>query len=197
MNHAHKIMMPWLLLVLLAGCSSPASMPENRYYDFSQLQLSEQKLEARYENIVVQPLASDQLRQQSNMVYSKDGQRFGSYHYHLWADSPTRLLSRVLMQQLLESSVTHQVSDRPLRGLENAYLNGVLHRFDRVSIEGDWYVVVELELALSPRRGAAAEYSAKYRRQIMASDQGILASHKAFIDAVEEILVEFTRDLAR
>jgi len=118
------------------------------------------------------------------------------YNYHLWADSPTRMLQMATVDYLREAQLADQVVTTGLR-IEPTYtLIGGIKKLEHV-VGNSSSVVVELEFGLRERRDGSLVWVKSYTADMTVKDDSVATATRAISEAVEEILSNLSADLAR
>lgn len=116
------------------------------------------------------------------------------YKYHLWVDSPDRLLQRETIDYLRAARVATGVTSRQVDMDPRWVLNAHISRMEHMKSGGD-RVIVEIEMRVSPVSGRRARIDKTYRAEQAVSGSGIEAAARAFGSAVGSILGQLVKDL--
>jgi len=118
------------------------------------------------------------------------------YHYHLWADAPTRMLQSVTMEYLRDARLADQVVIAGSR-LDPSYtLIGDIKKLEHV-VGNSSSVVVELEFGLREHKDGSVVWVKNYAADRTVKDDSVGAATLAISESVEEILGNLSADLAR
>ncbi len=191
-------LLPILILLLLQACSSPAPLPDDRYYDLRPKGLKPMKTaKKKAVHLVIRRPRADALRASRNMVYSRDGLEMRQYHHHFWADRPDRMLERALLDSLQQSGLFASVGSLPLQTGTNAELRGEILRLDRVRSGAGWKVDVALRFTYFPDRNGPPAFTRLYHQKLKTRDERMQTTIEAFDTVVGELLHALMLDLSR
>jgi ABC-type uncharacterized transport system auxiliary subunit len=118
------------------------------------------------------------------------------YYYHLWADSPTRMLQTATIDFLREAHVADQVAGSDLRIVPTYTLMGDIKKLDHV-VGNSSSVDVEIEFALRDHAVDNVVWVKTYTASRAVKDGGVSAATREIGVAVQEILNQVSTDLAR
>ena len=118
------------------------------------------------------------------------------YHYHLWADAPTRMLQTVTMEYLRDARVADQVVVTGLRIDPSYTLIGDIKKLEHV-VGNSSSVMVELEFGLREHKDGSVVWVKNYSASRPVKDDSVGAATFAISESVEEILDNLSADLAR
>ena len=118
------------------------------------------------------------------------------YNYHLWADSPTRMLQIATVDYLREAHLADQVVTTALRVQPTYTLIGDIKKLEHV-VGNSSSVVVELEFGLRENRDGSLVWVKSYTTTMTVKDDKVATATRAISEAVEEILTNLSADLAR
>jgi ABC-type uncharacterized transport system auxiliary subunit len=147
--------------------------------------------------LVVQRLASDDLLRERPIAHreSPGSAEVTPFAYHLWADSPERMLQQQLAAFLRAARVAEPVATPDVGAEPDWIAGGSLRRFDLVG--GDAAAAeVELELWLRDARGRTPPFRQTYRVDRPAGGDGMEAAVQALSEAVGAAFEAFVADLA-
>ncbi len=191
-------LLPMLILLVLQACSSPAPLPEDRYYDLRPRGLKPMPEAGRKPlHLVIRRPRADALRAARNLVYSRDGLEMRQYHHHFWADRPDRMLERALLDGLRQSGLFASVGSLPLQTGANGELRGEILRLDRVRSGAGWKVDVALRFTYFPDRNGPPTFTRLYHKKLKTRDDGMKATIEAFNTVTGELLQALLLDLSR
>ena len=118
------------------------------------------------------------------------------YSYHLWIDSPTRLLQREMVGYLRRAGVAEKVAT-PEHGLKPTWtVSGDLVHLEHLTGAGP-SVLVELRLAVYRTAGKEKLLARTYRVEQPTAGADVKAAVVAFATALEGALERFAGDLAQ
>ena len=118
------------------------------------------------------------------------------YHYHLWADAPTRMLQTVTMEYLRDARVADQVVVTGMRIDPTYTLIGDIKKLEHV-VGNSSSVMVELEFGLREHKDGSVVWVKNYSAGRTVKDDSVGAATLAISESVEEILDNLSADLAR
>lgn len=199
MSWAMKAWVPVGLLLIVGGCATPEAIPEPQYYRLAPLRPITPAAVARPVVLYVDQFGADGVYAERPLVYAldEDAIRVKQYHYQYWLDSPTRLVTRRLLQTLRERAPTVSVVDRLPRDDRTWRIQGRLTRFDRVRGADGWTAVVEMDLRVEVLGSRQMLQSATYRESVSADGDRVTATAQAFSIALDAINERFLQDLER
>ena len=117
------------------------------------------------------------------------------FAYHLWADSPERMLQQQLAEFLRAAHVADQVATPDVGAEPNWIAGGTLRRLDVVGGSAP-AADVELELWLRDAGGRTPPFRQTYRVERPAGGDGMEAAVRALSEAVGAAFEAFLADLA-
>lgn len=118
------------------------------------------------------------------------------YFYHLWADSPARMLQTATVDYLREARLADQVVGTGLRIVPTHTLMGDIKKLEHV-IGNSSSVDVELEFALREHAIGSVVWVKSYTANRTVKDDSVGAATREMSASVEEILNRLSADLAR
>lgn len=190
----------WLSLVLLAlaGCAV-APVPEVAHYRMPAASgLVARESPAFQMPVIVDTFQADGLHGEQSILYAtRPDSSIKSYHYQRWNDPPVRLLQRRLIRRLREENVSPMVADRLPTSVRAMRVSGIIERFERVKIDDTWYAVVRLELRAEISEEGLPAILRSFEASVPAASDSIQASVRAFAQATDQVLGEFTAELAQ
>ena len=144
---------------------------------------------------MVERLASDDLLRERPIAHrmSPGSAEVTPYAYHLWADSPERMLQQQLATFLRAARVAERVATPDVGAEPDWIAGGSLRRLDVV---GDDAAEVELELWLRDARGRTPPFRQTYRVERPAGGDGMEGAVGALSQAVGAAFEAFVADLA-
>lgn len=187
----------WLIL-LLGGCASAPGIPDTTYFRLPQRALVTALPTPLFaQPISVDTLIADGLHSDQALIYSLDPEaaRLRAYHYQLWVDPPVRMLQRRLIGALRDFNASAVVADRLPSKAERLRVTGRIERFERVKREGVWVSVVQLQLRVENSGSELPLLLREYTAEVPAAATSVKASVAAMGDALDQVLVNFLRDL--
>lgn len=139
-------------LSTLVGCSTPDVIPDFRYYRLAPagtIAVLPAPLLAR--PLALESFRADGVHGERPILYSNDPDslKTSQYHYQLWNDPPPLMVQRRLQELFSKARVSAYVTDRLGIRERGYHLEGSIHRFERVLVEGQpAEVVVGMRLRL-------------------------------------------------
>lgn len=118
------------------------------------------------------------------------------YYYHLWIDSPPRLLQTVTVDYLRATHLADQVMTTGLRVVPAFTLVGDIKKLEHV-VGNSSSVAVELEFSLLEHKGGSTVWVKSYTANRSVKNDSVGAATRAIGEAVGEILNSLSADLAR
>jgi len=190
----------WLLCcVLLIGGCAQAPVPPAKFYRIYTTNPQEAAIDAYLNGVlVVRRFLADGLVGERAIVF---GEGAGSnplqqYHYHAWAESPTRMLQELLVAYLRRNNAAVEVITPETRVDAKFELSGKIKRMEQIR-GADTRVVVELEFALSEPRAGRLIWVDTYLVEIDCESDSILSAVEAFNRAVSEIYAQLVDDIRK
>lgn len=126
-------------LLALAACAAPEPIPDFRYYRLAPAG----PIAALPAPLLDQPLVltnfrADGVHGERPILYATDADsiKVTQYHYQLWNDPPPLMVQRRLQELLDAANVSAYVTDRMSSRQPSYRLTGVIHRFERVLVDG-------------------------------------------------------------
>jgi len=148
---------------LLVSCSSYAPLPTDHYYRLAEIKTGNVVPKHITGSILVQQFIADGLHHERPLLYTSDTSslELKQYHYHLWLDSPTRMLQ----EQLADYLRIHQAADTIFTGYEGPaemIIRGQIKQFERQADK----VVVRLVLRIDKNDSSVPLFQQDYQRVI-------------------------------
>jgi ABC-type uncharacterized transport system auxiliary subunit len=184
-------------LLLLACVAGPA--PRDHFYRLEVPAPTAVRSEPLLPGtLVVQRLASDDLLRERPIVRrdGPDSTEVTPYAYHLWADSPERMIQQQLAGFLRAARAAEQVVTPEVGADPSWTVGGRLRRLDVVGGAAP-AAEVELELWLRDARGRTPPVRQTYRVERPVGGEGVEAAVRALSDAVGAAFEAFVADLAQ
>jgi len=187
------------LAAALAGCGVTSPQPEERFYrlgDAPETAPSDGKPHLRG-HLCVRPPSASGPQGERPILYSAepDALELRQYHYHLWVDSPPRLLQRRLIRRLRAANAADTISSNPPPRGEGYVLDGALRRFERVPDNGGWRAVVAWRLSLRRHPEGRVVMTEEHTVEIPAEDASMPATVRAFSTAADRLADAFLADI--
>jgi ABC-type uncharacterized transport system auxiliary subunit len=186
-----------LVALCLAGCfGGPA--PRDHFYNLAPALPTEQRAEpALRGTLEIERFRSDALTRERAILHvdDPDAVQVVPYAYHLWTDTPTRMLQWGLADYLRRAGVAERIT-LPEMNVEEAWeLNGWVDRLVHVTGENPQSVIVEIQVTLRRGRSADLLMSRSYRAVVPVEGKDVESAVRAFNVAVTEIFRKLEADL--
>lgn len=187
-----------LLLVSLSGCGSMKPLPSDTFYRLKIAPLAPASTGGTQwtDNMVrVAKFRGSGVHRERAIAYSETDQVVIKQHrYHLWIDSPERMLQNELVSYLRAANVAPAIStsDFSNDGLE---IQAQIRQMDHVVVTDGASIVVALALELVKKNaGKSLVLGKEYRESRSISGNDMSAVAVAMSDAVGVILERFVAD---
>jgi uncharacterized lipoprotein YmbA len=187
------------LALALGACAAPP-VPEDRWY---RLDLGMQPAAARGPALpgmlaVALPVA-DGIHRERAIVYSTEpgGRVLEQYHYHHWVAPPPDLVQAALVTWLRGAGVAPEVMGGIAPPPDAWVLSTRLERFERlVGEDGAVEVAVALGAFLRAPQAGHPRHLADYQVRRRAAGPSMVATVRAFEDALQAVAARLAADLA-
>ncbi|MEJ2361030.1 MAG: ABC-type transport auxiliary lipoprotein family protein [Gammaproteobacteria bacterium] len=198
-------MMRYFFLLVLAGLlsacfGSGGVAPQNRYYHLADISSEVNHLDRPFGVIAVNPLRSDALHHDRMILYSLKSTplMLNTYYYHLWTNSPGKLIQEDLIDYLREVRFAKSIVRYGERQHIDGQITGYIQRFERIVGGGKSGVAVRIELSFIPQTpGDKHAMTRIYNVQRTASDNSMESTVAAFSAALQTIYGRFVADVLR
>lgn len=180
------------------GCS-PAPAPPDSFYRLAADDPGRRYGEPLLAGVVeVERFSADGVIGQRPIVYQDSGPALRQYHYHYWAEAPTRMLQDAFIQALRTANAASQVVTPEMRVRPAYRVIGTLKRLEHLLGHGDSTaaVVLTLEVSVIRTRDGVPMLLETYRLRRPARRAGVPAGIQAFRAAMTEVTARFLDDLA-
>ncbi len=178
-------------LLALTACSSPP-VPEDRFYRLADLADTTGGVGQRFSgSLAVEMPRAAGIRRQRAILYSNDPEHLElrRHRYHLWEAPPPDMIQQRMLRRFRPLATT--VTDRPVADTDYR-IQTKLHRFEREVDRGSVTAVVAMDFMILPGRGSNDPLLEKqYSVRVSASSTEMIASARAFSDAVDQIIDQF------
>ena len=187
-----------LAAALLGACASDP-VPELAYYALPPIVAPQARSAPAFKvPISIDAFLADGVYNEQGVLYLSQGNRnLRAYHYQLWQDPPTRMLQRRLIDTLRASRMSDLVADRLPSSAEQITVLGLVRRFDRVQQADGWHATVKLELRVERGTAKTPLLVKVYEADVLAGDNSLVDTVRAFGDAVDRCYTEFSQDLEK
>lgn len=186
-----------LLAALVTGCAQPISVPRDSFYrlgDAGKVAPADRSLDA---TLVVTRFLADGILSERPVVYSLDNSPrvLKQYSYHLWAESPSRMLQDAVVGYLRRARVAAAVVTPDFRAAADYEIRGKIKRLEQVRGASP-RVVVSLELGFYRVRDNRLLILNTYDQEVALADDSVGEATAAMGAAVLAVLERFTNDIA-
>jgi len=186
------------LVIGLTGCGSMKPLPSDTFYRLKiERGVSEKAKGVMWTEklLRVTKFHASGLHRERPIVYSDADQVVVKQHrYHLWIDSPERMLQHDLISYLRAARVAPGISGADLSG-EGIEIQGRIRQMDQVIAADSTRVVVALAFDLIERGSdPTLVFGREYRESRMVSGGDMRAVAAAMSDAVGAIFERFAFD---
>ena len=169
-------------ILLLSGCGlSPSKAPQEHYYRLADaLPIAGDGLPAGK----IAPVQASGIYNERAILYRKAERplEIHRYHYHLWTQTPARLVQQY-MQQALQNIIQKSGEDKPLIKTE-------IIRFERL-LDGD-QASADIALKITTDKGSKI-----YQARVEAAGKGMHESVAAFGKGMQQIMQQLARDIGK
>lgn len=198
MNHNSRITVYLLvgaaLVVLIAGCGSMEPVPSDTFY---RLKLERPSAAGSWgEHMVrVAKFRANGLHRERAIAHSNaDELAIKQHRYHLWTESPERLLQDELISYLRAAEVGKTIAGSSASAAD-IEIRGTVTQMEQVVSGNDTKVAVVLSFDLiAPAAATTLLLAREYRETRDASGEDVTAAVKAISAAVEAIFARFVSD---
>lgn len=188
-----------LLLLLAAGCSTTAPVPEDRFYRLDRVgpaQLLQRPLLTG--GLSVEDVRADPLRSGRAILYGDRVRplQLKRYHYEFWVDQPPRMVHQVLVSWLRASGVADSVAggDDPAAAWR---LSAQLLKFEEIrDSSGAVHVEVAMQFSLSSASSNRPLWTRDYSRRQSVGGTQMYATAQAMQAALTGLFADLQADLA-
>jgi ABC-type uncharacterized transport system auxiliary subunit len=139
LKHARSVLAMAFALAVLVACSAPEAIPDFRYYRLAPPgPIAALPAPLLDRPLVLQGFRADGVHGERPILYAsdRDSIKVTQYHYQLWNDPPPVMVQRRLQELLAAANVSAFVTDRLSSRQPSYRLSGVIHRFERVLVDG-------------------------------------------------------------
>lgn len=195
-----RILLLFIVTVLLGGCFGGGEvLPQNHYYHLARSNSDVVHFNQPYGVIAVAPLGSDALHHDRMILYSLQSAplMLNTYYYHLWTNTPGRLIQENLINYLRDIDFARTVVRDGERTNIDGEITGYIQQFERVVGSGKPRVSVRLELSFLPRSDKTKLHplTRVYGVDQQAQDNSMESTVEAFSVALQEIYKRFVADV--
>ncbi len=194
-----RAIVPALALALALSACSPTPQPPDHFYRL-QAAAPAQALAAPVLPGVLEVgrLRSEPLISGRPIAHRSDEppHDLTEYHYHFWTESPTLMLRDEMVSFLRAANVAEKVVTPDLRLDVDYKLSGKLRRLEKIDGSPD-KVLLEMEVALKPRRGGDLLMLETYRIEAESQGDGVSGAVLALQGAVNAVFAKLAADIAK
>lgn len=176
--------------VLVASCSAPAPLPNDRFYRLADAPSSASAAVIEGTLAIGLPRASG-IRRQRAILYSEDANHLElqRYHYHHWEAPPPQLVQQRLIDRM--RGMADAVVEGPALGADYR-IDSKIHRFDREVDGQSARAVVAVEFSVvSVHDEDQPVYEIQLMAKVPASNPSMTATAEAFTLAVDQVVTDF------
>lgn len=186
-----------LLAFGLVACTAPAPIPEPVWYRLPPASALP-ALPRLAEAIAVEGLRAEGVHGDQPLLHAAtaDALALRQYHYHLWAEPPTRLIEQRLRMQLREAGAAPLVLERLPDRRQGLRIQGRLLALERVPDGRDgWLARVAIEYRIETADGRRPPWVALYEEREPATGSGLQDSVLAMGRALDRLHARLAADL--
>ena len=194
-----KVSLAFLYLLMLTACFFMGSGKESIVY-----RLTSQPLDFKMDSLLKGTLLVDNLSSRGfvksrNMVFwnSKMPRETQQYNYHSWVEPPALLVRDILAQTLRMAGVSDHVITSNRRAKADYILSGTLLRMEQCLEPDNYYVLIEMELAIVQYRSREVLFVKRYSIRESVANNQIPAAVHGFELALANLISDFLRDLVQ
>ncbi len=187
------------LVILLEGCASSSSMPEDHYYRLSPVaeveKLSAPIIKSR---LVVERIKTFGIYNERAILYASEDnpETLKYHHYHHWIDKPANLVREQLSNYLRDVALADNVVDDNSRQNRDMLLQVDIKKFERVlRTNGDVHVRITLRLKVSSERNDTQILFKSYTELNKAENGSMAATIRAFNLGLANIYQQLSNDI--
>ena len=195
----NRIVLSVLLALILGGCASTASIPEDRFYRLDPVHprqvLSKPVLTG---GLAIDYVQADPLRSGRAVLYSDTRQplQLQRYHYEFWVDQPPRMVHQALAFYLREAGVADQVVEFDTM-TASAYRLGIrLLKFEQILDQGSAGVELAIQVSLSTGFPDVRLWTRVYEQSQTSTSREMHDMANAMQTALDGLFADLQADLA-
>lgn len=183
------------VVLVLSACGSMKPLPSDTFYRLNVPGAA--PASAAWSDLPVRVAKFDAsgVHRERQIAYAGEGDVVvGQHRYHLWIDSPERMLQNELVRYLRDARVAPLVTGSTVSG-PAVEVRGRIDRMDNIPTPDAPGVAVELHLELTLRGDRSViVFSRAYHESRNLTDSGMAAVAGAMSEAVGAIFAQFTAD---
>jgi ABC-type uncharacterized transport system auxiliary subunit len=119
------------------------------------------------------------------------------YNFHIWVEPPALLVRDILAQTLRRARVSDHVITSNRRANADYILSGALLRMEQCLEPDNFYVLIEMELAIVRSRSREVLFVKRYSMRESVENNLIPTAVHGFELALANLISEFLRDLTQ
>lgn len=185
--------------LVLAGCASTQSVPEDHFYRLTPLSVAEPFTVPPFAGVIkVERVKAFGIFQERAVLFSREAtpETLERYHYHFWIDAPTALLRKHLVAYLRKRGIAQLVVGSEIQQPGDIQLQLELNNFERILNDtGKIQVKVGLAVVVNNGRGEKPLLIKSYSAMKKLDDKTMPASIKAFNQGLQDIYQQLSEDL--
>jgi ABC-type uncharacterized transport system auxiliary subunit len=184
------------LLVGLAACSS-APVPTDTFYRLEPRAAPTARAGGPLKGVAeVTPLRGEGVINERAILYRAGTSQLRQYSYHFWADTPSAMLQRNLIDALRAAKAFERVVAPELRLNRDYEISGTIRKLEHDVTSGS-RAVMEVELAVRRISGNQVMLMKSYTAELSTSDDEVAAAVDGFAGALAQIIAAFIADLGQ
>jgi ABC-type uncharacterized transport system auxiliary subunit len=194
----NRIVLSVLLSLILGGCASTASIPEDRFYRLDPVHprqvLSRPVLTG---GLAVDYVQADPLRSGRAVLYSDTRQplQLQRYHYEFWIDQPPRMVRQALTSYLREAGVADQVVEFDTRTGSTYRLGVRLLKFEQILDQGSAGVELAIQVSLATGSPDVLLWTQVYEQSQTSTSRQMHDMASAMQSALDGLFADLQTDL--
>jgi len=181
------------IVLLVLGCATPRFIPMTRYYLEPSVEVA--KAQTTSQALGVRPIEAARPYKQK-IAYRDKGFVIGVYETIEWAELPSDVVTRALMDALVATQRYKDVGNAADLAAPDLILTGELRRFDEVHTTNPWTAECEVRLELRAAQGPAAGWSATLSAKAPLTRNETSALPEAMSRAVSDIIQRAAEQIA-
>jgi ABC-type uncharacterized transport system auxiliary subunit len=184
------------VVVGLAACSS-APVPTDTFYRLEARSAPPPRAGGPVKGVAeVTPLRGEGVVNERAILYRAGSSQLRQYSYHFWADTPSAMLQRDLIDALRDAKAFERVVTPELRLNRDYEISGIIRKLEHDVTSGS-RAVMEIELAVRKIGGNQVLLMKSYSAELSASDDEVGAAVDGFAGALGQIIAAFIADLGQ
>jgi ABC-type uncharacterized transport system auxiliary subunit len=190
-----RIILINVCLVFLYACSKGSTIPEDRFYRLPEPVAVANIIELTAGGIFVQRFLAEGLYRERPILTVSDSQgiEVEQYDYHLWIDTPTRLLRDQLIAYLNKAQVAKYVVDTTDMD-SDLRIHGKLLRFEIDEYNGQ--VTIKIQFRVEHRDQNSPVLLKEYEESMSVSNEDMRTIIQVYGNVLNSIFGKFLTDLS-